>query len=50
MFTRWVLVGGFSDTIWTTIARFVSNEGPEHWVREIKAVDLGAKPAGSVSG
>jgi len=42
-------VGGFSDKIWDTIARFVSDEGPEHWVREIKAVDLGAKPAETVN-
>jgi len=38
-------IGGFSDTIWTTIARFVSNEGPETWVKEINSVDLDAPKA-----
>lgn len=38
-------IGGFSDQIWTTIQRFVSGDGPETWVDEIKAVSL--EPAGT---
>ena len=33
-------IAGFSDQVWNTIARFVSNEGPDVWVEEIKSVDL----------
>lgn len=33
-------IGGFNDQIWTTIQKFVSNEGPAEWVAEIKAIDL----------
>ena len=43
-------LGGFSDQIWTTIQRFVSGEGPDTWVAEIKAVSLDTKPAGAVEG
>jgi 60 kDa SS-A/Ro ribonucleoprotein len=39
-------IGGFSDQIWTTIKRFVSGEGPETWVQEIKALSLDTQPAG----
>jgi 60 kDa SS-A/Ro ribonucleoprotein len=35
-------IGGFSDTIWDTIARFVSQEGPERWVQEINEISLDA--------
>lgn len=38
-------IGGFSDSIWETIRRFVSGEGPETWVQEIKQVSLDV-PAG----
>lgn len=41
-------IGGFSDSIWETIRRFVSGEGPETWVAEIKSIDLNAQPAGVV--
>ena len=33
-------VGGFSDTVWDTIARFVDNTGPDQWVEEIRSIDL----------
>lgn len=39
-------IGGFSDQIWTTIQRFISGEGPQTWVDEIKALSLDAQPAG----
>jgi 60 kDa SS-A/Ro ribonucleoprotein len=35
-------IGGFSDTIWGSIARFVENAGPEAWIREIQAINLEA--------
>jgi len=35
-------LGGFSDQIWDTIARFVSEESPQQWVDTIKEIDLGA--------
>lgn len=40
-------IGGFSDQIWTTIQRFLSGEGPETWVEEIKAISLDGQPAGA---
>ena len=33
-------IGGFSDQVWNTIARFVSGDGPTEWVAEINAVIL----------
>jgi 60 kDa SS-A/Ro ribonucleoprotein len=39
-------IGGFSDTIWETISRFVSGDGPQTWVEEIKRVNLNEEPAG----
>ena len=41
-------IGGFSDQIWTTIQRFVSNDGPSTWIEEVKAVTL-ASPAGEAT-
>lgn len=35
-------IGGFSDRVWETIARFVADEGPDTWVNEIKSIDLDA--------
>ena len=35
-------IGGFSDQIWNTIARFVSNAGPNEWVAAINEIDLDA--------
>ena len=42
-------IGGFSDTIWETISRFVSGEGPQTWVDEIKSISLERKPAGATA-
>lgn len=33
-------LGGFSDNVWTTIKHFSSQEGPDQWVEEIKAISL----------
>jgi len=33
-------IGGFSDSIWTVIDRFLRDEGPDLWVKEIKAIEL----------
>lgn len=41
-------IGGFSDSIWDSIARFISNEGPQQWVDQIKAISLDPQPAGAV--
>jgi 60 kDa SS-A/Ro ribonucleoprotein len=42
-------IGGFSDTIWETISRFVAGVGAETWVDEIKAISLDEnQPAGGV--
>ncbi len=42
-------IGGFSDSIWDNIARFISNEGPQQWVDQIKALSLDPQPAGAVA-